>query len=288
MTDNFPNIKSLKFNLSSINERKPTFIVVDDQKQAHVHETSWIHQHYCHVTMEDVIDESTEFVNGFKRVLFSDMSYGYIEEQTQRLLPFKFNIASDFNEHGYAMVGTNGGVGLINRDMKALCYGCVKQDLDSVLVSYPSRWKNWESGYVESFDYQGRSYFLICEHNLIKINDHYRHKTVARFLNEDGKGICFVPLRGSKSLDQFYKVSIDPYNISDDIKHLAFNEHGFCIFGQFVIFASGYYCTYEEIFQKPEVLQYIAELSENINLGIVQEEGPVQTTLFEDASKKFI
>ena len=78
----------------------------------------------------DIIDDSREFVNGFKLVQTANMEYAYVKEEDSTLLPFRYDIATDFNEYGYAMVGKDGKVSWIDKNFKYLNskYEMVKED----------------------------------------------------------------------------------------------------------------------------------------------------------------
>ena len=68
----------------------------------------------------DIIDGSRDFVNGFKVVQTANMEYAYVKEESNTLLPFRYDIATDFNEYGYAMVGKDGKVSWIDKNFKYL------------------------------------------------------------------------------------------------------------------------------------------------------------------------
>ena len=44
----------------------------------------------------DIIDGSRDFVNGFKVVQTANMEYAYVKEESNTLLPFRYDIATDF------------------------------------------------------------------------------------------------------------------------------------------------------------------------------------------------
>ena len=58
----------------------------------------------------DIIDDSREFVNGFKVVQTANLEYAYVREADNKLLPYRYDIATDFNEYGYAIVGKDARV----------------------------------------------------------------------------------------------------------------------------------------------------------------------------------
>ena len=68
----------------------------------------------------DIIDDSRDFVNGFKLVQIANMEYAYVKEEGNTLLPFRYDVATDFNEYGYAMVGKDGKVSWIDKNFKYL------------------------------------------------------------------------------------------------------------------------------------------------------------------------
>lgn len=67
---------------------------------------------------EEIMAESEKFVNGFKAVVTKNGEYAYICEEDNCLLPFRYDIAGNFNEHGYAMVGKNANISWINKEFK--------------------------------------------------------------------------------------------------------------------------------------------------------------------------
>ena len=69
-----------------------------------------------------IIRSNMNFVNGFKLVEFNDNRYGYIREEDHLLMPYRYDIASDFNEFGLAIVGKNGSVSWINKNFEYLNY----------------------------------------------------------------------------------------------------------------------------------------------------------------------
>lgn len=66
----------------------------------------------------DIIDDSREFVNGFKVVQTANLEYAYVREADNKLLPYRYDIATDFNEYGYAIVGKDARVSWIDRNFR--------------------------------------------------------------------------------------------------------------------------------------------------------------------------
>ena len=68
----------------------------------------------------EVIASSKDFTNGFKLVQTANKEYAYISEEDNTLLPYRYDIATDFNEYGFAMVGKNGKVSWIDKNFNYL------------------------------------------------------------------------------------------------------------------------------------------------------------------------
>ncbi len=69
---------------------------------------------------DEIIFENESFVNGFKVVKTKNGEYGYVREEDNALLPYRYDVALDFNEYGLAMVGKDGYVTWINRNFEYL------------------------------------------------------------------------------------------------------------------------------------------------------------------------
>lgn len=74
---------------------------------------------------DTICDENENFVNGFKLVRTEVKPHGspefaYIKEETGELLPYRFDIATDFNQYGLAMVGKDGDVTWVDKEFKML------------------------------------------------------------------------------------------------------------------------------------------------------------------------
>ncbi len=65
-----------------------------------------------------IINESNSFINGFKVVQTANLEYAYVREEDNTLLPYRYDIATNFNKYGLAMVGKDGKVSWIDKDFK--------------------------------------------------------------------------------------------------------------------------------------------------------------------------
>ena len=66
----------------------------------------------------DIIDDSRDFVNGYKVVQTDNEEYAYVREEDNKLLPYRYDIATDFNKYGYAIVGKNARVSWIDKNFR--------------------------------------------------------------------------------------------------------------------------------------------------------------------------
>lgn len=85
----------------------------------------------CIKRSNQIVDCNENFVNGFKIVQFANGEYGYIRESDHTILPYRYDIALDFNEHGLAMVGRNGVLVWINKNFEytSHLHGMVKESV---------------------------------------------------------------------------------------------------------------------------------------------------------------
>ena len=71
-----------------------------------------------HPASIDIIDDSRDFVNGYKVVQTDNEEYAYVREEDNKLLPYRYDIATDFNKYGYAIVGKNARVSWIDKNFR--------------------------------------------------------------------------------------------------------------------------------------------------------------------------
>ena len=169
---------------------------------------------------EAIIDANNEFVNGFKRVQLSNGEYGYIRESDNALLPFRYDIAFDFNEYGFAMVGKGGVVSWIDSSFRHLnSFGKMVNDSSNC-------WSE-EDGWLSIDDFsKGKN----------PLSHVYGH--LNSYFSTDGKLKKFYCYDGKTILnhgdEQF------PFGTS-------FNEFDYAISNGYVLFARGYYMTYLDV-----------------------------------------
>lgn len=198
----------------------------------------------------EIIDDPGVFTNSFKVVRLSDGLFGYVREEDGVLLPERFLIAGEFDEHGFAMVGKENGVTFIDKDFNAI----------ASLKSY--RNGNESFAPLRLLDLKGL--------DPLRFNDGQGNACVPQAVigylhNRFFIGhVCFrnlvsyVDLEGN--VKSFYKYGVDvpekwfttlPNNDKSDILESLyakrFNKDGYLVLDNLILFEAGYYSTFEDI-----------------------------------------
>ncbi len=196
----------------------------------------------------DIIDKNSSFVNGFKVVKTSTGEYAYVRESDNILMPYRYDIATDFNEHGFAMVGKNGFVTWIDKDFRYLNRKgeMVKEETDNSFYS-------WEG--VDDFS-KGEiplSRVFVREHG---------NSTFGKmaYFTTDG------------TLKKFYKYDgeeIDRSNAITDFDGICsnrtlFDKKNYISCSERLLFAKGYYIEYKDIVKIPGVYDLVSSNVEHL------------------------
>ncbi len=75
---------------------------------------------YTDKTIDKVDDPNRKFINGFKAIKVGQETYGYVRESDNKLMPYYYDNAYDFNQYGFAMVGKEEAMTWINKDFRYL------------------------------------------------------------------------------------------------------------------------------------------------------------------------
>ena len=68
-----------------------------------------------------IISQATSnFINGFLVVKTANGEYGYVRESDSVLLPYRYDVAFNFNDYGYAMVARDGSASWIDKNFNIL------------------------------------------------------------------------------------------------------------------------------------------------------------------------
>ena len=192
----------------------------------------------------DIIDGSRDFVNGFKVVQTANMEYAYVKEESNTLLPFRYDIATDFNEYGYAMVGKDGKVSWIDKNFKYLNnkYEMVNEDSSKF------------NGFLSVSDFSKE------EHPLSKVcscGSDWNRKT--SYFCVDGK------------IKEFSRYDGEIIRDSDSIKNFSyysedFNDKGYATANNdwLILLSSGYYLSVKDLIRICEEKGFLDTINNKI------------------------
>lgn len=194
----------------------------------------------------DIIDDSRDFVNGFKLVQIANMEYAYVKEEGNTLLPFRYDVATDFNEYGYAMVGKDGKVSWIDKNFKYLN------------IQEKKFTEEYEIGYSKFNGFLGVSDFSKGENPLSKIY-RFGHNNTVSYLGTDGRikefyGYDGKIIRNDQSNKNFSYYSED------------FNDKGYAKAnnGELILLSSGYYLSVKDLIKICEEKGFLDTISSRI------------------------
>ena len=192
----------------------------------------------------DIIDDSRDFVNGFKLVQTANMEYAYVKEEGNTLLPFRYDVATDFNEYGYAMVGKDGKVSWIDKNFKYLNskYEMVNEDSSKF------------NGFLSVSD------FSKGEHPLSKVcSCSYDWNKKTSYFGVDGK------------IKEFSRYDGEIIRDSDSIKNFSyysedFNDKGYATANNdwLILLSSGYYLYTKDLIRICEEKGFLDTISSRV------------------------
>lgn len=191
---------------------------------------------------ETIVDDNNEFCNGFKVVKLVNGEYGYVRENDNLLLPYRYDVAFDFNDYGFAIVGKDGCVSWIDKDFRYLNLQgrMVEEDLEKT-------WNKFES-WQEIYDFS--------EGN-IPLSRLYCGRSIYRI-------ISYFDTNGK--IKDFYKYDGEVNELITTNVFLSgttFDENGRAMAGSNLLFARGYYISYNDIIKLCEEKGYIQAISED-------------------------
>ena len=184
---------------------------------------------------DQIIDESKDFVNGFKVVQTANKEYAYVREKDNVLLPYRYDIATDFNEYGYAMVGKDAKVSWIDREFRY--FDADEEEFLDEMESNHARF----NGFLSVSD------FSKGETPLSRISRFYNNTDVS-YLGIDGKYKEFFKCDGEKisesdSIKEFPEYS----TIFDDEGHATAND---C---ELILLSGGYYLSVKDLIRSAKI-----------------------------------
>jgi hypothetical protein len=190
---------------------------------------------YRDKTIDKIDDPNRKFINGFKAIKIGEETYGYVRESDNKLMPYHYDNAHDFNEYGFAIVGREGAMTWINKDFRYL-----RND---------QRSGYYDNHYAMSEDYLYDPYRIL----------HGFH-SVGEFSDGDIPlsriGVCWddgvIYFGTDGKVKKFYKYGDEKEKpLCKFYKGTAFNEDGIAIAEhnkeKLILFAEGYCIAFDDI-----------------------------------------
>ena len=207
---------------------------------------SWTHTLCRPKKSFTIIDDSKDFVNGYKVVQTANKEYGYVREYDNTLLPFRYDIATDFNQYGYAMVGKNAKVSWIDKNFRY--FNAEKEEFT----------EENEIGYNTFYGFLSVSDFSKGEYPLSKIY-RFGYNNEVSYFTPDGK------------IKEFSKYDGEIIRDSDSIKNFSFystefNDKGYATANEdnIILLSSGYYLSLKDLIRICEEKGFLETLSSKI------------------------
>lgn len=216
------------------------FYELNEQEENATSITVKLPEYYRPEKSYKIIDSNQNFVNGFKIVKTENDEYAYLRESDNFLLPFRYDVASDFNEFGFAIVAKDGSVSWINKNFKYLNNEgkLVEEDLDNKF----SEFEGW----------QGVSSFSKGNLPLSRVYDGRNTYARTSYFGTDGKIKKFYRYDGK--IDNCYKTSFRTA--------ATFNEKGYTMADEYMLFANGCYISFEDLIKLSVEKNFIDSISE--------------------------
>lgn len=196
---------------------------------------------------ENIISSNDDFINGYKVVRLDNGEYAYVSKKENLLLPYRYDVAFNFNDLGYAMVGKNGEVDWINKKFEYLNRNSktMKKTNTNEEIS--------DSGYdmIEEFSESDLplSRVIYYDDNEDKIVSYLKENgTIQHFGMFDGEHVYDDNLR----IDEFHNGT-------------KFDKSGHATDGTDILFSSGYYVTAKDIIKICKNNNYIKSISKKVD-----------------------
>lgn len=196
------------------------------------------------------IVEESEFINGYKLVKLDNGFYGYIRESDNKLMEHLFNIATDFNEYGYAMVGRNDTVTWINKDFNYLSENGWVED------PVYDRGNEWFNGYMDGMYSVDK--FSNTNVPLSRVG---RNSEACFYIGIDGKTVKFKSINEDKTM-KHSTIAIHGTNFDDNgyatSKGLGFSND------KYFLFQEGYYMNFDDLVKYSLSSEVITDIHQKI------------------------
>ena len=170
-----------------------------------------------------IVKDDNNYINGYKIVKTADNKYSFVREVDNKLLPYRYDIVTNFNKYGYAMVGKNGKVSWIDTKFRYL-------DINGNMV-------------IDTLDDEFNGYNLVNKFSngnipISRITRYNGMRKQTSYINSDGEIMEFNYY--NDKLDSSIKVKY--FNNGTD-----FNDNGYARSDNNILFAKGYFCTFNSL-----------------------------------------
>ena len=166
-----------------------------------------------------IVEKSDEFVHGFKLGKNSHGQFLFIREEDGAVMPYVFDVATDFNELGFAMVGKNSEVSWIDKNFNYIDSKGTKWEVDSNRLYSFSGWKS-----ISAFS-KGKTPISKCVNSDGKVAYMGTDGELRAFSNHSGKTLY---------ANTFFTSDSDDF---DELGHAIVDKAS----SPKVLFATGYY-----------------------------------------------
>lgn len=213
-----------------------------------------------------LIDESGEFSYGFKVVQTTSEGFAYIRESDGELLPFRFDIAGDFNEHRLAMVGKNGEVSWINTDFNFINskgqFVPLQTSFQNDKFLNPTHFGTSDSAWkaIYTFDHDG-------EEKPAAFVSKDREGDCVSYINPNGELVKFYRYDGKTIMDYICKIPLKDFKkyrqAETDMSVLSFDSNGHLILDDKVLFSNGFYIRLADLVEIGKTKGWLSQIEED-------------------------
>lgn len=186
---------------------------------------------------DEIVEESDHFINDFKVVRTENGEYGYIRESDNTLLPYRYDIAFDFNKYGLAIVGKDGRVSWIDNNFRYLNRNGIMVEDDNTNFNGFRSVSRFSKGNIPL------SRIKMCSGSIA-------------YFGLDGKYKEFYRYNGDLNIEE---------SISTFSSGTIFDEDGYALADDVRLFAQGFYVNNQDLIKialEKEILDYISEDAE--------------------------
>lgn len=202
----------------------------------------------------EIVASSKHFVNGFKVVQTSNGEFAYIRQSDSQLLPFRYDVASDFNEYGFAMVGKDASVSWIDTTFRYLNQN--GEMTEETLDDEYSKFNGWQE--ISNFS-RGTT-------PLSQVYDVRTSRGIVAYFGVNGKLKDFYQYNGKMDA-KFPKRTFNNGTV--------FDEFGHAMADGTLLFAKGYYITYEDLIKICNQKGFIGAIEDDAEVYLDEETGEV-------------